>query len=192
MADTLDEGLATAIQLWKGINLSNLQRDLDQQGLEIVENQKDSLLSRKKLAEQTRDFKKIPDEEKLQQFKVLLKGSSSSFLLLCFQPDQHYPIPRTHPTQPHSTALANLILSPISFCFAAYQGEIDSITRRTKFAENAFLSLYKVLAEAPDPSPLFEVALLSRFIYVRHALMWQLASLGTKLQALGAASSPAR
>lgn len=54
MADTLDEGLATAIQLWKGINLSNLQRDLDQQGLEIVENQKDSLLSRKKLAEQTR------------------------------------------------------------------------------------------------------------------------------------------
>ncbi|RUP07073.1 hypothetical protein BC936DRAFT_140211 [Jimgerdemannia flammicorona] len=158
MADTIDEGLATAIQLWKGINLSNLQRDLDQQGLEIVENQKDSLLSRKKLAEQTRgkqlrvssahcstslytflsprydaEFKKIPDEDKLQQFKTLLKGLSH---------------------RPSHLVLNHEIWQP----HQPYQGEIDSITRRTKFAENAFLSLYKVLAEAPDPLPLFEVA----------------------------------
>ncbi|KAJ3264486.1 hypothetical protein HK104_006464, partial [Borealophlyctis nickersoniae] len=33
-------------------------------------------------------------------------------------------------------------------------GEIDNITRRTKTAETAFLNLYKVLAEAPDPEPL--------------------------------------
>jgi homeobox protein cut-like len=33
----------------------------------------------------------------------------------------------------------------------AYQEEIDRLTKRCKFAENAYLSVYKVLAEAPDP-----------------------------------------
>ncbi|KAI9258575.1 CASP C terminal-domain-containing protein [Helicostylum pulchrum] len=104
---------SSAIQYWKGIQLSNLQKELDQQGLAIVEKQKDGLVSRKKLAEQTREFKKIPDEEKLQKFKTLLKG---------------------------------------------YQSEIDNITKRTKYAENSFLTVYKLLADAPDPAPLFEAA----------------------------------
>lgn len=54
---------SSAIQYWKGIQLSNLQKELDQQGLAIVEKQKDGLVSRKKLAEQTRGIqykKKIP------------------------------------------------------------------------------------------------------------------------------------
>ncbi|KAF7729005.1 hypothetical protein EC973_005036 [Apophysomyces ossiformis] len=116
MATTAEDSnsFSSAIQFWKSANLPNLQKELDQQGLTIVENQKDGLISRKKLAEQTREFKKIPDEEKLQHFKVLLKG---------------------------------------------YQSEIDNITRRTKFSENAFLTVYKILADAPDPAPLFEAAL---------------------------------
>ncbi|KAG0162584.1 hypothetical protein DFQ30_001687, partial [Apophysomyces sp. BC1015] len=116
MATVTEDGssFSSAIQFWKSANLPNLQKELDQQGLSIVENQKDGLISRKKLAEQTREFKKIPDEEKLQQFKILLKG---------------------------------------------YQSEIDNITRRTKFSENAFLTAYKILADAPDPAPLFEAAL---------------------------------
>lgn len=40
----------------------------------------------------------------------------------------------------------------------AYQTEIDNLTKRSKSAENAFLSVYKVLAEAPDPYPLLEAA----------------------------------
>ncbi|CDS06133.1 hypothetical protein LRAMOSA08661 [Lichtheimia ramosa] len=116
MATTNDDNsnFTSAIQFWKGVGLPNLQRQLDQQGLSIVENQKDGLVSRKKLAEQTREFKKLPDEDKLQQFKALLKG---------------------------------------------YQAEIDNITRRTKYAESSFLTLYKVLADAPDPAPLFEAAI---------------------------------
>lgn len=43
---------------------------------------------------------------------------------------------------------------------AAYQTEIDNLTKRAKAAENAFLSTYKVLAEAPDPYPLLEAALV--------------------------------
>ncbi|KAI9496836.1 Golgi vesicle transport-related protein [Zychaea mexicana] len=104
---------SSAIEFWRGVGLPTLQRQLDQQGLAIVENQKDGLMSRKKLAEQTREFKKMPDEDKLQQFKSLLKG---------------------------------------------YQAEIDNITRRTKYSESSFLALYKVLADAPDPAPLFEAA----------------------------------
>ena len=46
----------------------------------------------------------------------------------------------------------------------AYQTEIDNLTKLSKTAENAFLNVYKVLAEAPDPYPLLEAAV------VRHAL----------------------
>ena len=42
----------------------------------------------------------------------------------------------------------------------AYQTEIDSLTKRSKTAENAFLNVYKVLAEAPDPYPLLEAAVV--------------------------------
>lgn len=38
----------------------------------------------------------------------------------------------------------------------SYQDEIDRLTKRSKFSEAAFLSLYKVLAEVPDPVPAFE------------------------------------
>jgi homeobox protein cut-like len=38
----------------------------------------------------------------------------------------------------------------------AYQGTIDALTTRSKVAESAFLSLYKLLAEAPDPYPILE------------------------------------
>ncbi|KAJ3114526.1 hypothetical protein HDU96_001988 [Phlyctochytrium bullatum] len=91
------------------IDLPKLQKDLDAQGLEIVENQKEGLQSRKKLAEQTKDFKKLPEDEKMKEFKVLLK---------------------------------------------AYQTEIDHVTKRSKLAETCFLTLYRLLAEAPDPTPL--------------------------------------
>ena len=42
----------------------------------------------------------------------------------------------------------------------AYQTEIDNLTKRSKTAENAFLNVYKVLAEAPDPYPLLEAAVV--------------------------------
>jgi homeobox protein cut-like len=48
------DSFSSAISFWKNANLSTLQNELDQQGLEIVEKQKDGLISRKKLAEQTR------------------------------------------------------------------------------------------------------------------------------------------
>ncbi|KAH9455349.1 hypothetical protein Pst134EA_022819 [Puccinia striiformis f. sp. tritici] len=115
MATVLSDGsdFSQALATWRDINLSTLQKSLDTSGLEIVENQKDSLMGRKKLAEQTRDFKKMPDQEKVGGFKGLLK---------------------------------------------AYQAEIDALTKRSKTSESAFLNIYKLLAEAPDPYPLLEAA----------------------------------
>ncbi|KAH7888488.1 CASP C terminal-domain-containing protein [Phlebopus sp. FC_14] len=110
MAST-EHNFSGALATWKAINLHELQKTLDTQGIEVVENQKENVLARKSLAERTKEFKKIPDEEKLNSFKALLK---------------------------------------------AYQQEIDALTKRSKVAESAFLSVYKVLAEAPDPYPLLE------------------------------------
>ncbi|KAI0374103.1 hypothetical protein BV20DRAFT_1033504 [Pilatotrama ljubarskyi] len=108
-----EQNFSGALATWKDINLSELQKTLDAQGIELVENQKESVVGRKALADRTKEFKKIPDEEKLTAFKTLLK---------------------------------------------AYQTEIDNLTKRAKTAENAFLNVYKVLAEAPDPYPLLEAA----------------------------------
>ena len=137
------------------INLSELQKTLDEQGIEVVENQKESVVGRKALADKTKgrdirlrsislcshfgsDFKKIPDEEKANAFKGLLKCASQPLVYSCFA----YP--------------------PLS----AYQTEIDSLTKRSKSAESAFLNLYKVLADAPDPYPLLEAAVVRYFLYV--------------------------
>lgn len=103
----MEDSYQSAIKIWEQINLVELQKTLDEQGLKIINNQKESLSSRKQLAEQTRDFKKLPNEEKLVKFKSLLK---------------------------------------------AYQNEIDNITKRSKVSETAFLNVYKLLLEAPDPS----------------------------------------
>ncbi|KAG7098747.1 hypothetical protein E1B28_000657 [Marasmius oreades] len=102
-----------ALSTWREINLSELQKTLDAQGIEIVDNQKENVVGRKALADKTKEFKKIPDNEKMTAWKGLLK---------------------------------------------AYQTEIDNLTKRSKASENAFLNVYKVLAEAPDPYPLLEVA----------------------------------
>ncbi|KAI9336837.1 CASP C terminal-domain-containing protein [Zopfochytrium polystomum] len=74
MDDEYLSSLNAAVKAWEGIDLSRLQKELDAQGLEIVENQKEGMLSRKRLAEQTKEFRKVPDDQKLELFKSLLKG----------------------------------------------------------------------------------------------------------------------
>ncbi|KAF9351957.1 hypothetical protein BGX34_000260 [Mortierella sp. NVP85] len=69
-----EDAFSTAVSVWRGIQLSVVQQDMDNQQVELLEEQKQSLAGRKRLAELTREFKKVPDQEKLQQFKVLLKA----------------------------------------------------------------------------------------------------------------------
>ena len=56
------------------INLTKLVPELDSTATDIVTHQKDSLLSRKDLAQKTKDFRKLDDAAKLTEFKSLLKG----------------------------------------------------------------------------------------------------------------------
>lgn len=62
-----------ALQAWTEIDLSSLQGKLDEQGMELKNQQKQSLASRKDLASKTKDFKKLDDSVKLTEFKLLLK-----------------------------------------------------------------------------------------------------------------------
>ena len=78
------------------------------------------------------DFKKLPEDEKVNAFKGLLKGKLTSITLKL-------------------TAAFHLI---------AYQTEIDNLTKRSKTTDNAFLHIYKLIAEAPDPYPLLEAAVV--------------------------------
>ncbi|KAG0321586.1 hypothetical protein BGZ99_003801 [Dissophora globulifera] len=69
-----EDAFAAAISVWRGIQLPVIQQEMDNQSVELLEQQQQSLAGRKRLAELTREFKKVPDQEKLQQFKLLLKA----------------------------------------------------------------------------------------------------------------------
>ncbi|OQD78736.1 hypothetical protein PENDEC_c001G06206 [Penicillium decumbens] len=85
-----------AIAAWRGIDLTSTIAKLDTTASDIVEQQRDSLVQRKELAQKTKEFKKLEDQAKLSEFKGLLKAyqsfidvltnqgktSSSSFLQL--------------------------------------------------------------------------------------------------------------
>ncbi|SPO37985.1 related to Cutl1 or CASP protein [Pseudozyma flocculosa] len=105
---------STALSIWRDINLTDLQSSLAATAPALLDAQKAAVVNRKKLAEQTRDFKKQPDDAKLDAIKPLLK---------------------------------------------AYQAEIDTLTKRSKLAENAFLNAHSALVAAPDPYPLLEIVL---------------------------------
>lgn len=105
---------SAALSIWRDVNLSDLQQQLNDTAPELLEAQKAAVANRKKLADQTREFKKQPDANKLESFKPLLK---------------------------------------------AYQTEIDTLTKRSKAAENAFLNVHSALTTAPDPYPFLEVTL---------------------------------
>lgn len=62
-----------ALQTWAEIDLSSLQKKLDEQGIELKGEQKLLLASRKQLASKTKEFKKLDSEQKLTEFNTLLK-----------------------------------------------------------------------------------------------------------------------
>ena len=73
--DASENAFQTALSKWRDIDLSALQSQLDKQGMEIIESQKDFLVERKELSTKTKMFRKLPDDEKLLQVTSLLKGS---------------------------------------------------------------------------------------------------------------------
>ncbi|KAF1327147.1 Casp-like protein, partial [Globisporangium splendens] len=99
------------LQFWKAFDLDSKRLVLDTQGNAMKTEKDNSVRSRKKLAETTKAFRKLPDSDKVHGIGGLLR---------------------------------------------AYQEEIDNLTKRAKYSENAFFMLYKGLFAAPDPVPSLE------------------------------------
>ncbi|KAJ2421798.1 hypothetical protein GGF41_003730, partial [Coemansia sp. RSA 2531] len=75
MTSNIEESvLAGALEYWRGVNLASLLRELDEAGLAIVDNQKTSLQERRRLAEKTKEFRSVSEEEKPNEFKPLLRA----------------------------------------------------------------------------------------------------------------------
>ncbi|KAL8744406.1 MAG: hypothetical protein Q9190_003338 [Brigantiaea leucoxantha] len=72
-----DNKFQSAISAWRNINLTKLVPELDTTASDIVTHQRDALLSRKDLAQKTKDFRKLDDTAKLAEFKGLLKAYQS-------------------------------------------------------------------------------------------------------------------
>ncbi|XP_071496876.1 homeobox protein cut-like 1 [Diadema antillarum] len=103
--------VASMFQYWKDFNLSQLQRELDNTATDLANRQDESDSSRKRLVEQSREFKKNTPEDVRKQVAPLLKS---------------------------------------------FQAEVDSLSKRSKAAEGAFLSIYKKLIDLPDPTSVLE------------------------------------
>lgn len=72
----------SAISAWRNINLTKLVPELDSTASDIVTNQRDALISRKDLAQKTKDFRKLDDASKLVEYKGLLKAYQTFIDLL--------------------------------------------------------------------------------------------------------------
>lgn len=112
-----------------GIDLTKLVAELDITASDIVSHQRESLLSRKDLAQKTKDFRKLDDSSKLAEFKSLLKGRR-----------------------------VKIIYWTVTNSDVAYQTFIDLLTNHGKTTSSAFLQLYSSISEAPDPYPLLEAS----------------------------------
>ncbi|KAG0701321.1 CASP C terminal-domain-containing protein [Suillus ampliporus] len=126
-----EHNFSGALATWKDIKLQELQKTLDAQGIEIVDNQKESVLGRKQLADRTKEFKKIPDDEKLNSFKGLLKGLHILWLMCCYE----LLIPAQHTRQRSTTSQSG-----------------------QRFPRMRSSTCTRSLPEAPDPYPLLEAA----------------------------------
>ncbi|XP_051521133.1 cut-like homeobox 1b [Myxocyprinus asiaticus] len=100
-------------QFWKRFDLQQLQRELDSTATLLASRQDESETSRKKLIEQSREFKKNTPEDLRKLVSPLLKS---------------------------------------------FQSEIDSLSKRSKEAETAFLNVYKRLIDVPDPVTVLELS----------------------------------
>ncbi|KAG3191962.1 hypothetical protein JG687_00004870 [Phytophthora cactorum] len=108
-SSTSRQSVLPVLQFWKAFDLDSKRVLLDSQGSTMKSEKDASVRSRKKLAETTKQFRRLAtDADKAAGAGPLLK---------------------------------------------AYQEEIDNLTRRAKFSENAFFQLYKGLYAAPDPAP---------------------------------------
>lgn len=133
--------------LWKNVadfDLEKWRAKLDEQGLKIGDNQENSLKNRRKLAESTRGehiFVSITQATPPLSSR-LCKVWSYGFYLIQLKLELDF---KKASNDEKAKAFPALL--------KGYQEEVDNLTKRAKFGENAFLNIYQKLYEAPDPVP---------------------------------------
>ncbi|KAF8426009.1 CASP C terminal-domain-containing protein [Tirmania nivea] len=63
-----------AVATWRNVDLTSLQKNLDNTASDIVNSQRDSLVERKELAQKTKEFRKMDEEGRASEWKGLLKS----------------------------------------------------------------------------------------------------------------------
>ncbi|KAG0642014.1 CASP C terminal-domain-containing protein [Tuber brumale] len=63
-----------AVAAWRDIDLTTLQKSLDATAAEIIGSQKDGLIQRKELAQKTKEYRKLDEEARKEEWKGLLKS----------------------------------------------------------------------------------------------------------------------
>lgn len=99
------------LQCWKDFNLRQLQQELDKTATELAAKEDESEAAKKRLVEQSREFRRSTADELRKVSAPLLKS---------------------------------------------LQTEIDQLLRRFKYAETAFLNVYKKVIDLPDPVEVLE------------------------------------
>ncbi|KAI5856953.1 CASP C terminal-domain-containing protein [Tricharina praecox] len=73
-ASSQTSAFQAAISAWRSIDLTHLQKSLDATAGDIVNGQRESLVERKELAQKTKEYRKLDDEQKKEEWKGLLKS----------------------------------------------------------------------------------------------------------------------
>ncbi|KJY00775.1 Golgi membrane protein (Coy1) [Zymoseptoria brevis] len=73
-SETTGNKFQQAVAAWRSLDLTKLVSNLDTTAEEMVNQQKESLVKRKDLAQKTKDFRKLDDTAKLAEMKDLLKA----------------------------------------------------------------------------------------------------------------------
>ncbi|CAH3021307.1 unnamed protein product [Porites evermanni] len=160
---------------WKEFSLPELQKSLDTTAAELAERQDGSDISRKKLVELSRDFKKNTPEvtQILVTFinfvviylciyssvpgkKIVLRYCEKQLNYVCCL------IPRILTFIDKPLLIKREIRKKVSPLLKSFQAEIDALSKRSKASETAFLSIYKKLVDVPDPLPLLEQSVIQQ------------------------------
>lgn len=124
---------STSLTTWREINLPSVQSYFATLCPKLVEAQREALISRKRLAEQTREFKRAKRIVPTQQDEAAGKV------------EEEVTVEEDEQREARLKALLK-----------AYQTEIDELTKRAKNAENAVLGVRDRLKDASDPYPILE------------------------------------
>jgi homeobox protein cut-like len=144
-SNSLSNELSNVLSFWKSFNLFSSRPIWEKTCNEMREMKTTSISARKKLNEMTKSFRAKTKEEQLA-------GNTISDLLKAYQ--EGFCVSVSLPLYFLSMFFLLFLSLSLSFflSFCPSFLEIDSLSRRSKLSESAYVGIYKSLYDAPDPA----------------------------------------